>query len=120
MIHALDDATSFHDRFATHPRLTGLALAPDGTRLIAPVQIINDEGTRYVSRLWEVDPSGERESRPVARSVQGDFAPAFATDGTLLFLSGRENTDSTAEKSESQGVGLWALPEGGEARGPRR
>ncbi|MFF9673645.1 alpha/beta fold hydrolase [Streptomyces eurythermus] len=116
MIRALDDATSFHDLLATHPRLTNLVLAPDGTRLIASVQIINDQGTGHVRRLWEVDPSGERESRPVARSVQGDFAPAFAADGTLLFLSGRENTDSAAEKSESQGVGLWALPEGGEAR----
>ena len=116
MIHALDDATPFHDLFATHTRLTDLVLAPDGTRLIASVQIINDEGTRYVSSLWEVDPSGEHESRLVARSAQGDFAPAFAADGRLLFLSGRENTGSAAEKSESQGVGLWALPEGGEAR----
>ncbi|MFD4860665.1 hypothetical protein [Streptomyces atratus] len=74
--------------------------------MIASVQTINDQGTRRVSRLWEVDPSGERESRPVARSVQSDFAPAFAADGTLLFLSGRENTDSAAEKSESPGVGL--------------
>lgn len=116
MIHALDDAASFHDLFATHPRLTDLVLASDGSRLIASVQIINDQGTRYVSRLWEVDPSGERESRLVARSVQGDCAPAFAADGALLFLSGRENTDSAAEKSESQGVGLWALPDCREAR----
>ncbi|WP_405712343.1 MULTISPECIES: alpha/beta fold hydrolase [unclassified Streptomyces] len=115
MIRALDDAASFHDLFATHPRLTDLVLAPDGTHLIASVQSINDQGTRRVSRLWEVDPSGERESRPVARSVQGDFAPAFAADGTLLFLSGRANTDSAAEKNESQGVGLWALPDRGEA-----
>ncbi|MEU9361707.1 S9 family peptidase [Streptomyces sp. NPDC048301] len=116
MIRALDDATSFHDLFATHPRLTDLVLAPDGTRLIASVQIINDQGNRYVSRLWEVDPSGERESRPVARSVQGDCAPAFAADGTLLFLSCRENTDSAAEQSDSQGMGLWALSARGEAR----
>jgi hypothetical protein len=116
MIRALDDPTSFHDLFATHPRLTDLVLAPDGTRLVASVQIINDQGTGYVSMLCDVDCSGERESRPVARSVRGDFAPAFAADGTLLFLSRREDTGSAAEKSESQGVGLWALPEGGEAR----
>jgi dipeptidyl aminopeptidase/acylaminoacyl peptidase len=116
MIRALDDPTSFHDLFATHPRLTDLVLAPDGTRLVASVQIINDQGTGYVSMLCDVDCSGERESRPVARSVRGDFAPAFAANGTLLFLSGREDTGSAAEKSESQGVGLWALPEGGEAR----
>ena len=45
MIRALDDPTSFHDLFATHPHLTDLVLAPDGTRLIASVQIINDQGT---------------------------------------------------------------------------
>ncbi len=116
MIYALDDATSFHDLFARHPRLTDLVLAPDGTHLVASVQLINDQGTRFVSRLWEVDPSGERESRVVARSVQGDCAPAFAADGTLLFLSGRENTDYAAERSDSQGMGLWALPARGEAR----
>ncbi|MGW1409812.1 hypothetical protein [Streptomyces sp. NPDC002403] len=112
----MDDALSFHNLFATHLRLTDLVLAPDGTRLVASVQIINDRGTRHVSRLWEVDTSGERESRPMARTVQGDFAPAFTSDGTLLFLSGREKTDSAAEESESQGVGLWALTDCGEAR----
>ncbi|MFB8208652.1 prolyl oligopeptidase family serine peptidase [Streptomyces sp. NPDC056010] len=118
MIRALGDGTSFHARFATHPRLTDLVLSPDGTHLIASVQTINDQENRYVSRLWEVDPSGERGSRLVARSAQGNFAPAFAADGTLLFLSGRENAGSAAAKgeSDSQGVGLWALPHRGEPR----
>jgi dipeptidyl aminopeptidase/acylaminoacyl peptidase len=110
MIYAPDDAAAFYDLLAAHPRLTALVLAPDGTRLIASVQSINEEGTRLVSRLWEVDPSGEAEDRLVARSVEGDFAPAVAADGTLLFLSGRENTDSP----DRQGVSMWGLPESGE------
>ncbi|MFF1452178.1 S9 family peptidase [Streptomyces sp. NPDC058274] len=51
----------------------------------------------------------------MTQSVPGDFAPAFADDGTLLFLSDREDTDSAGEKGDSQGVAVWGLPEGGEA-----
>ncbi|MFD5189700.1 hypothetical protein ACFWMU_16415 [Streptomyces sp. NPDC058357] len=101
MIYDPNDATSFHDRLAAHSRLTDLPLAPDGARLIASVRSINDAGTRPIWKLWEIDPSGESDSRLVAGSVQGDFAPTFAADGTLLVLSGRENTDSTGEKSDS-------------------
>ncbi|MFJ1625706.1 alpha/beta fold hydrolase [Streptomyces sp. NPDC088190] len=116
MIYDPNDASSFHDRLAAHPRLTDLTLAPDGARLIASVRSINDAGTRHVWKLWEIDPAGEGDSRLVAGTVQGDFAPTFAADGTLLVLSERENTDSTGEEGDSQGVSLWALPEHGEAK----
>jgi dipeptidyl aminopeptidase/acylaminoacyl peptidase len=106
MVYAPSDAPAFHDVLAAQPRLTDLALAPDGTRLVASVQTLNGEGTTYVSSLWEVDPAGARATRLVAGSVEGEFAPAFAADGTLLLLSGRGDT---------QGVALWALPERGGA-----
>jgi dipeptidyl aminopeptidase/acylaminoacyl peptidase len=105
---------AFHELFAAQPRLSDLVLGPDGTRLIASVQTIDDGGTKYVSTLWEVDPSGEREPRLVDGSVQGDFAPAFAADGTLIVLSCREN-DVPGTKGESPSAALWALPERGEA-----
>ncbi|MEU3527936.1 S9 family peptidase [Streptomyces sp. NPDC038707] len=108
-------AAPFHDLLAGHSRLTALALAPDGARLIAEVRSVDDEGTRHVPRLWEVDPSGARDSRPVAGSLPGDHAPAFAADGTLLFLGEREGADSADDKGEGQGTALWALPEGGTA-----
>ncbi|MET9921185.1 S9 family peptidase [Streptomyces sp. NPDC006435] len=116
MLYEPDGALALHDLLATQSRLTTLALAPDGTRLIALVYSSNEEGTEHVTRLWEIDPSGRREHRLVAGSAEGDFAPAFAADGTLLFLSGRENTDPAGEESDSRGVSLWALPECGEAR----
>jgi hypothetical protein len=90
MVHTPSDAPGFHDMFVAQPRLVDLVLAPDGTRLIALAQTINHEGTGYTPGLWEVDLSGAREMRLVAESAQGAFAPAFAADGTLLFLSGRE------------------------------
>ncbi|MER6287057.1 S9 family peptidase [Streptomyces sviceus] len=102
---------SFHDRLVAQPRPTGLALAPDGTRLILSVRALDEEGTRYASELWEVDPAGERDPRRVPGSRQGDSAPAFAADGTLLFLSDRES----GESDEEPGPSLWSLTDGGEA-----
>ncbi|MFD3518506.1 alpha/beta fold hydrolase [Streptomyces sp. NPDC058657] len=110
--------TVFHDlsAFFASPRVGALALSPDGSRLVAAVQQLNAEGTGYVSGLWEIDPAGEAEARRLTRSVKGESAPAFAPDGTLLFLSGREDTDPAAEKGEDKsGATLWALPERGEA-----
>lgn len=102
--------------FVAQPRLADLVLAPDGTRLITLAQTINHEGTGYTPGLWEVDLSGAREIRLVAEPAQGAFAPAFAADGTLLFLSGRELPDSAETESVSWGPSLRALPEGGEVK----
>lgn len=38
----------FHHHLVEQPRLTDLALAPDGTCLVASVQSQDDKGTRYV------------------------------------------------------------------------
>jgi dipeptidyl aminopeptidase/acylaminoacyl peptidase len=114
MVHTPSDAPGFHDMFVAQPRLVDLVLAPDGTRLIALAQTINHEGTGYTPGLWEVDLSGAREMRLVAESAQGAFAPAFAADGTLLFLSGRELPDYSETESVSWGPSLRALSEQGE------
>ncbi|MFG3015852.1 alpha/beta fold hydrolase [Streptomyces cinerochromogenes] len=114
MTHSSTEATAFHGRLAGHSRLSDLALAPDGTRLVLTVYSVNDEGTGHDSALWEIDPSGQGESRLVARSVEGDFAPAFAADGTLLFLSDRPVSDSAGDAGT--GTSLWASPESGEAK----
>ncbi|MFD5597197.1 alpha/beta fold hydrolase [Streptomyces griseorubiginosus] len=102
---------TLHDRLVAQPRPTGLALAPDGSRLILSVQVLDDEGSRYTSELWEVDPVGEKDPRRVPGSQQHDFAPAFAADGTLLVLSGRDS----GESGEEQGPSLWSLSARGEA-----
>ncbi|MFF0746014.1 prolyl oligopeptidase family serine peptidase [Streptomyces sp. NPDC004111] len=112
------ETTTFHDlsAFFASPRTGALALSPDGSRLVAAVQQLNAEGTAYVSGLWEIDPAGEAGPRRLTSSAKGESAPAFAPDGTLLFLSGRENTDPAAEKGDGKnGATLWALPERGEA-----
>ncbi|MFG2717938.1 prolyl oligopeptidase family serine peptidase [Streptomyces sp. NPDC048416] len=109
--------TAFHDlsAFLATPRVTGLALSPDGTRLVASVQSLDTHGTGHVSGLWDIDPAAIREPVRLTRSHAGESAPAFAADGTLYFLSGRPDTDPGAAKDDEEGAGVWALPERGEA-----
>ena len=44
--------------YVATPRLTGLRLSPDGTRLVASVSTLNKDKNAYVTSLWQVDPSG--------------------------------------------------------------
>ncbi|MFF0156205.1 S9 family peptidase [Streptomyces sp. NPDC005263] len=115
MPHPPGDTPEFHELLAAHPRLTDLVLAPNGHRLIVSVQRSDDEGTGYVSALWDLDPADGREPHLVIGSDESVFAPAFAADGTLLFLSALETADPADTDSDPQGVALWTLPERGEA-----
>src|SRR5690606_30074328 len=70
-------------------RVGGLRLSPDGTRLIAPVSELKPDGKSYGTSLWEIDPSGSAEPRRLTRSAEGEAAPEFLPDGSLLFVSKR-------------------------------
>ncbi|MEV8417560.1 S9 family peptidase, partial [Streptomyces niveus] len=63
-------STAFHDlaAFIALPRVSSLALSPDGTRLVTVVQELSADGTRFIGALWDVDPSGERPARRLTRS----------------------------------------------------
>jgi dipeptidyl aminopeptidase/acylaminoacyl peptidase len=108
-------ATAFHDlsEFVALPRLSGLALSPDGTRLITSVAELSPDGARRVGALWEVDPGGEREAVRLTRSERGESSPAFLPDGSLLFLSGRPAPDDGKEPGKAEPA-LWRLPLRGE------
>lgn len=109
-------ATPFHDldHYVSIPRLSGLALSPDGTRLVTAVATLNGKGTEYRSALWEVDPAGERPARRITRSAKGEAGAAFSASGDLFFTSARPDP----EKPDDEPVNaLWLLPrDGGEAR----
>jgi dipeptidyl aminopeptidase/acylaminoacyl peptidase len=98
---------SFDDYLAL-ARVTGLTLSPDGTRLVATVASLNDDGNKLVSALWEIDPSGAADARRLTRSDKGESGPAFHPDGSLLFVSGRDADDDDPPA-------LWQLPTVGEA-----
>ena len=109
-------ASVFHDlaHYVAVPRLSGLALSPDGSRLVTTVATLNRKGTGYASALWEIDPSGERQAHRLTRSTKGESGAAFAANGDLYFTSSRPDPDS--EEDEPQAA-LWLIPaRGGEAR----
>ncbi|MFW3169641.1 S9 family peptidase [Geodermatophilus sp. CPCC 206100] len=102
--------------FVALPRVAGLALSADGTRLAVCVQTLDPERTAWQSALWEVDPAGRRPARRLTRSAPGESAPVWAPDGSLLFTSARPDPGAKSD-GEDPKPALWALPaEGGEAR----
>jgi dipeptidyl aminopeptidase/acylaminoacyl peptidase len=116
---ATEAPTPFHDleAFVGLPRIGGLALSPDGTRLVATVQTLDAKKSGYVSALWELDPAGEAPARRLTRGAKGESGAAFTREGDLLFTAGRPGTNPGDEHDDSEVPALWLLPRaGGEAR----
>ena len=115
-------ASVFHDlsHYVAVPRLSGLAMSPDGTRLVTTVATLNRKGTAYSTALWEVDPTGERPAHRLTRSAKGEAGAAFTAGGDLYFTSSRPDPHSDDE--DEPPPPLWLIPaHGGEARvGPNR
>ncbi|WP_130012234.1 prolyl oligopeptidase family serine peptidase [Serinicoccus sediminis] len=110
-------ATPFHDlsHYVALPRVSGLALSADGSRLVTSVSTLNRAGTGYVSALWELDPAGERAAYRITRSAKGETGAAFSATGDLYFTSARPDPDGGDEGEPS--AALWQIPaHGGEAR----
>jgi len=111
-------STSFSDldAFQAIPRTAGLALSPDGKRLVTSVATLDTDAVRWVTALWEVDPTGEQTAVRLTRSRKGEAAPQFLPDGSLLFTSARPDPD-VKETPDDAPAALWLLPaRGGEAR----
>jgi dipeptidyl aminopeptidase/acylaminoacyl peptidase len=105
--------TPFHDLddYIALPRVSGLAVTPDGSRVVTTVAELNDKRTEYVSAIWEVDPKGQRPARRLTRGATGESAPAFTAEGDVLFVAVRPTGDD-----DKPPAALWRLPvAGGEA-----
>jgi len=108
--------TPFHDldHYLAIPKVSGLALSPDGARLVTTVATLNDKGTEYRTALWELDPEGKKQARRITRSAKGEAGAVFAADGKLYFTSARPDPESPDADPVNA---LWVLPaDGGEAR----
>ncbi|WIM94290.1 prolyl oligopeptidase family serine peptidase [Actinoplanes oblitus] len=99
------------DAYVALPRVAGLRLSPDGTRLVVGVGTPDRKNNRYTTALWEVDPAGVRPARRLTRSDRGETAAAFTPAGDLLFTSARP--DPEADPGEEPVTALWLLPSGG-------
>jgi dipeptidyl aminopeptidase/acylaminoacyl peptidase len=110
--------TAFHDlsSYVALPRLTGLAVSRDGTRLVTGVARPSADGKKYVTSIWEIDPQGERQPHRLTRSAPGESRPAFLPTGELLFVSKRPDPDVKPDDEQDEVASLWLLPAGGEAR----
>jgi dipeptidyl aminopeptidase/acylaminoacyl peptidase len=99
------------------PRLSGLRLSPDGTRLAVAVGGVAADGKKMATAIWQVDPADAAPARRLTRSVAGESSGiSFLPDGTLLFESARPDPDAKPDPDKEINA-LWALPpDGGEAR----
>ncbi|MBA2442567.1 MAG: S9 family peptidase [Rubrobacter sp.] len=100
------------------PRLSGLALSPDGGRLVVSGARPDEEGTKFTAALYEVDLEGNAAPRRLTRSAAGESGAAFLPDGSLLFTSSRPAPDAGPEEEPRKDrAALWQMPAaGGEAR----
>ncbi|MDQ1293032.1 MAG: hypothetical protein QG608_913 [Actinomycetota bacterium] len=117
-----DPRTPFHDldRYVALPRLDGLLLSPDGSRLVTRVSTLNSRRNGYDCALWEVDPAGELPAHRLTCRTPGQGTTAFLPDGSLLLAAGGQRSGEDRQE-ESDGPGLWELPvRGGEARAVSR
>ncbi len=105
------------DEYLALPRMSGLVLSPDGSRLVTQVSTLNHDGTKAHTALWEVFPTRARPARRLTRSAQGESGAAFTPDGDLLFTSSRPDAESKDSEKPAEAPALWVLPAGGgEAR----
>jgi dipeptidyl aminopeptidase/acylaminoacyl peptidase len=105
------------DSFLALPRVSGLALSPDGSRLVTSVATMAPDGTKFQSALWQLDPAGEAAPFRLTRSAKGESGAAFLPDGSILFTSARPDPESAKGDDREDRAALWLLPvAGGEAR----
>ncbi|MDT5144083.1 MAG: hypothetical protein QOI79_3450, partial [Mycobacterium sp.] len=100
------------DDYLALPRVSGLAVSADGSRVVTTVAELNDKRTEHIGAVWEVDPAGERPARRLTRSANGESSPAFTIDGDLLFVSSRPSAEN-ADDGTKPPASLWRLPAGG-------
>jgi dipeptidyl aminopeptidase/acylaminoacyl peptidase len=105
------------DDYLALPRTSGLALSPDGSRLVTTVATLDPERTGYRTAVWEVDPAGRRPARRLTRGATGESEARFTAGGALLFTAKRPDPDADAESAPDEpSAALWVLPSDGEAR----
>jgi dipeptidyl aminopeptidase/acylaminoacyl peptidase len=101
------------DAYLALPRVSGLAVSPDCTRVVTTISELDDAGTEFVTAVWELDPAGHRAARRLTRGAKGESKPVFTAGGDLLFVAARA-ADPSADTDPP--AALWSLPaDGGEA-----
>jgi dipeptidyl aminopeptidase/acylaminoacyl peptidase len=114
--------TGFSDlsEYVRAPRLSGLALAPDGSWLALAVQTAGETPPKYLSSIWRLDTTPGAVPVRLTRGAEGEGSPVFLPDGSLAFISKRpDGSAGSPEKAAGKDSkpALWLLAAGGgEAR----
>jgi len=92
------------------PRIT--AISTKSGRILTTVQQLKQDGTGYVSQLWDVTDT------PVQLTYADDSVTAVeqADDGQVYFLSSRPSVAKDPDAPAEAGAKLWVLPPVGEPR----
>lgn len=99
------------DDYFALPRVAGLAVSRDGSRVVTTISELNEKRTEYVTAVWELDREGSTPARRLTRGARGESAPAFTAAGDLVFIAARPTDDD-----DKPPAALWMLPAaGGEA-----
>jgi dipeptidyl aminopeptidase/acylaminoacyl peptidase len=104
------------DQYTALPRVDGIAVSPDGSRVALTVSVLDSDGTSYRRSVWAVPGTSDAAAAPVrlTRSAKGEGGVSFTRTGDLLFVSGRPDGDGGKDSDAAQ---LWVLAAaGGEAR----
>lgn len=103
------------DEYVALPRVSDLAVSPDGSRVVTTISELHANGTEYVTAIWELDPEGQKPARRITHGEKGESGPTFTSNGDLLFIASR-HLDAEDDDGEKPTPGLWRLPvSGGEA-----
>ncbi|MET3770123.1 dipeptidyl aminopeptidase/acylaminoacyl peptidase [Marisediminicola sp. UYEF4] len=106
------------DEFIALPRIEGLALSPDGRRVVLTVATLTRDATSYERTLWSVPSDGTGVPTRLTRSAKGESGVTFTGSGDVLFVSARPDAEPEKDTEAAQ---LWLLPAGGgEARAVTR
>lgn len=93
------------------PRLSGLAIAPDGASLVTSVSGLSPDTKTYTSSLWRLDAQGASAPVRLTRGATSESGATFLPDGRILFTTKRKDPDDPEATEDSAAV--WALPAGG-------
>jgi dipeptidyl aminopeptidase/acylaminoacyl peptidase len=100
------------DHFVAIPRIGDVLVSADGQRVVAAVSQLDDDGAKFVTSLWALDPTGAGPARQLTRSSEGESSAAFTPDGSLLFTSSRPRPKGSTDDNAEQAA-VWFLPAGG-------
>jgi dipeptidyl aminopeptidase/acylaminoacyl peptidase len=102
------------------PRLSDVQISPDGRALAFVVQRRSVDGTKYVGDVHRLEVEGDRAGalQRVTVGETSDSSPRFRHDGSLLFLSSRDDNDpqKKIEGDDDATTQIWQLPRVGEPR----